>query len=38
MLNIVPHVQAALALAEELHSCFYLVGEETARDLGAASL
>ncbi len=36
--NIVPHVQAALALAEELHSRFSLVGEETARDLATASL
>ena len=38
MLNIVPHAQAGLALAEELQSRFYLVGEETARDLAAASL
>jgi SulP family sulfate permease len=36
--NIVPHVQAALARAGEIHSRFSLVGEAAARDLATASL
>ena len=36
--NIVPHVQAALARAQEIHSRFSLVGEDAARDLATASL
>ena len=36
--NIVPHVQAALARAQEIHSRFSLLGEDAARDLAAAPL
>ena len=36
--NIVPHVQAALARAQDIHSRFSLVGEDAARDLAATSL
>jgi SulP family sulfate permease len=36
--NFVPHVQAALARAEEIQAGFSGVGEEAARDLAAASL
>ncbi len=36
--NIVPHVKAALARAEEIHSRFSLVGEAAARDLATAPL
>ena len=36
--NIVPHVQAALARAEEIHSRFSLLDEDAARDLATASL
>ena len=36
--NLLPHVQAALARAEEIQAGFSGVGEEAARDLAAASL
>jgi SulP family sulfate permease len=36
--NIVPHVQAALARAQDIHSRFSLLGEDAARDLAATSL
>jgi SulP family sulfate permease len=36
--NIVPHVQAALERAQEIHSRFSLVGEDAAHDLVTASL
>jgi SulP family sulfate permease len=36
--NILPHVQAALARAKELHSRFTLVGAAAARELAAVSL
>jgi SulP family sulfate permease len=36
--NIVPHVEAALARAQDIHSRFSLVGEDAARDLAGTSL
>ena len=36
--NFLPHVQAALARAQQIHEAFSGVGESTARDLAKASL
>jgi SulP family sulfate permease len=36
--NVVPHVEAALKRADEVHSRFVGMGEEVARDLATATM
>jgi hypothetical protein len=36
--NFVPHIEAALSRAEEIHARFSGIGEEVARDLATAAL